>query len=510
MSNTKKSDKKYGVIYARYSSDRQREESIDGQIRVCTEYAKRNHITLIHTYVDRAMSARTDRRPDFQQMILDSAGQKFQYIIVYQLDRFARDRYDSAFYKNKLKKNKVKVLSAMENLSDDPSSIILESVLVGMAEYYSVELAQKVRRGMTENALELKWPGGIIPLGFDLAPDKTLVINERGAETVRLIFDMFTSGKSIPSIIKHLNESGYRTRAGKRFSRSSLCSILKNERYIGVWKWSDIRREHAIPAIIDEKTFHVAQEILTTRQQRFGVKGYRPDEYALTGKLFCGLCGSPMIGISGTSRNHTIYHYYCCNNKNHNHACNCRNLNRDKTERLILDGILNLLNNKEAIEVIAKQAAAAQQEDTKPIRIQQLEQGITDAKKKINNCIRAIENGILSDALKNTLSENEERLEELKNELAHSKIISSKLIITPMHVKFFLMKMLEGDPRTWGYRDKIFSTFIHKIEYTGNAFLIYCNYKKELPILNNPLKISSSRNRHMVGDNGLEPLTSCL
>ena len=156
------------VIYARYSSDRQREESIEGQLRVCEDYAKRNGMTILHVYADRALSGRSDQRPEFQMMIQAAATQAFDTVLVYKLNRFARNRYDSAKYKHKLKKYGVKVVSAMENIADDPSGILLESVIEGMAEYYSAELAENVMRGMTENALECKWPGGTVPLGYKL------------------------------------------------------------------------------------------------------------------------------------------------------------------------------------------------------------------------------------------------------------------------------------------------------------------------------------------------------
>ena len=154
------------VIYARYSSDNQREESIEGQLRECTAYCKKNDITILRTYIDRAMSAKTDHRPDFQQMIKDSAKGLFDVIIVWKLDRFARNRYDSAHYKAQLRKYGVKVLSATENISEGPEGIILESMLEGMAEYYSAELSEKVIRGHTENALKCKYNGGTPTFGF--------------------------------------------------------------------------------------------------------------------------------------------------------------------------------------------------------------------------------------------------------------------------------------------------------------------------------------------------------
>ena len=141
-----------GVIYARYSSDNQREESIEGQIRENTAFAEKNGIVIVGHYIDRAVSAKTDNRPEFQRMICDSAKKTFDVVIVWKLDRFSRNRYDSAKYKAALKKNNVRVVSATEAISEGAEGIILESVLEGMAEYYSADLAEKVTRGLTENA----------------------------------------------------------------------------------------------------------------------------------------------------------------------------------------------------------------------------------------------------------------------------------------------------------------------------------------------------------------------
>ena len=164
------------IIYARYSSDSQREESVEGQIRECTEYANYNGITIIGTYIDRALSAKTDNRPEFQRMIKDSTKRIFDVIIVWKLDRFARNRYDSAHYKNILRKNDVKVVSAKENISEGPEGIILESMLEGYAEYYSAELAEKINRGNKDNALKGRNNGGAIPLGYLLGEEQKLVI----------------------------------------------------------------------------------------------------------------------------------------------------------------------------------------------------------------------------------------------------------------------------------------------------------------------------------------------
>lgn len=142
------------VIYARYSCDNQREESIEGQLRECKEFAERKGFALVGSYIDRAVSAKTDNRPEFQRMVKESGGNLFDVVIVWKLDRFTRNRYDSAHYKAVLRKNGVKVISATEVISEGAEGIILESVLEGYAEYYSAELSEKVIRGMTENVLK--------------------------------------------------------------------------------------------------------------------------------------------------------------------------------------------------------------------------------------------------------------------------------------------------------------------------------------------------------------------
>ena len=185
------------VIYARYSSDNQREESIEGQIRECTAYAEKNGITIVKHYIDRAISAKTDNRPEFQQMIKDSDKKLFDIVLVWKLDRFARNRYDSARYKTQLKKNDVKLMSATEVISDGPEGIILESVLEGYAEYYSADLSEKVIRGMTENALKGKFSGGAIPFGYTINADRRFEIDPLTAPFVAETFQRYNDGQTM-------------------------------------------------------------------------------------------------------------------------------------------------------------------------------------------------------------------------------------------------------------------------------------------------------------------------
>ena len=174
------------AIYARFSSDNQRSESIDAQVRAMQAYCKQHNYLIVESYVDEAKSATTDRRPAFQQMISDSSKHKFDIVLVHKLDRFARNRYDSAVYKRELKKNGVQVYSVLENLDNSPESIMMEAVLEGMSEYYSQNLSREVMKGMRENALKCTHTGGKPPLGYDIdAETRKLILNESEAEAVK-------------------------------------------------------------------------------------------------------------------------------------------------------------------------------------------------------------------------------------------------------------------------------------------------------------------------------------
>ena len=178
--------KKRVVIYARFSSHSQTEQSIEGQLRECYEYAKRQDLLVVAEYIDRALTGTTDKRPEFLRMIEDSKKKIFDYVLVYQLDRFARNRYDSANYKAKLKKNGVRVLSAKENITEDASGILIEGVLESMAEYYSAELSQKVKRGIRESYEKGYFIGGYGLFGYDIV-DKKWTINS----TKRILSEIF-------------------------------------------------------------------------------------------------------------------------------------------------------------------------------------------------------------------------------------------------------------------------------------------------------------------------------
>ena len=286
------------VIYSRYSSDNQREESIEGQLRECMEFAKYNEMTVVNTYIDRALSAKTDNRPEFQKMIKDSYKGGFDVIIVWMLDCFARNRYDSAHYKALLKKNNVRVMSAKESISKGAEGILLESILEGYAEYYSVELGEKVMRGLTENALKGRWNGGTVPFGYVVGKEQTLEIDPNTAPSVQLIYQMADDGKTVRDIHKHLEASSITRSNGKPLRCNAVRYILSNRTYIGEYNHSGIKIEDSIPAIIDKLQFERVQNELK-KNSKAPARHTADDDYLLTTQLYCGKCDAMMVAQAG-------------------------------------------------------------------------------------------------------------------------------------------------------------------------------------------------------------------
>lgn len=358
------------VAYCRFSSDNQRTESIDAQIRAIKEYCKKNRYILTHIYRDEALSGTSDKRNQFQQMIADSKDGLFDAVIVHKLDRFARNRYDSAIYKKKLKDNGVIVLSVLENLDDTPEAVILESVLEGMNEYYSKNLAREVRKGLNENALKAKHNGGTPPLGYDVDDDKNYIINEKEANAVQLIFDLYLKNYGYGLIADKLNEDGYVTKYGFKFSKNSIRDILLNEKYRGCYVWNKrkskktgnrvykdnkeiIKIEGAMPRIISDEVFFQVQDKLGKRTKPRKKTNF---EYILTGYLECGYCGYSYCGGQATrsKKDGTYIPRYTCTNRKKKLGCKNKSIRADYLENAVIDCIKNTFLTDEAIKMLSK------------------------------------------------------------------------------------------------------------------------------------------------------------
>ena len=461
------------VIYARYSSDNQREESIEGQIRECTAYAEKNGITIVKHYIDRAISAKTDNRPEFQQMIKDSDKKLFDIVLVWKLDRFARNRYDSARYKTQLKKNGVKLMSATEIISDGPEGIILESVLEGYAEYYSADLSEKVIRGMTENALKGKFTGGAIPFGYIINADHRFEIDPLTAPFVAETFQRYNDGQTMREIRDWLNEKGVKNQRGGLMTFNTIQHMLNNRRYIGELKYRDVLIPDAIPSIVSAELFNDVQEKML-KNKKAPARRKAEDDYLLTTKLFCGYCGALMFGESGTSRTGEVHRYYKCATAKKHKGCKKKAVRKQWLEDLVVNQTMQLVKDDAAMEsIIAKVMELQNKENT---NIPLYEKQLRDAESGIQNMLNAIQAGILTSSTKERLEQLEETKCELEARIAEEKLAKPK--VTEEFIRFWLLRFRKLDMRLKDQRQALVDTFINAIYLYDDKVLITFNYKE--------------------------------
>ena len=464
------------VIYARYSSHSQTEQSIEGQIAICKEYAKRNNYTIVGEYIDRALTGTTDSRPEFQKMIEDSNKKYFNGVLVYQLDRFSRNRYDSAIYKNKLKKNNVRVFSARENISEDASGILMESVLEGMAEYYSAELSQKVKRGMNINAEKCLYNGSPIPLGLKVDENKRYQIDENMEPIIKKIFDMYITGSTMAEISDYLNTRQIKTSKGNNFNGNAVYRILTNKKYIGVYSYNGKDTPNAIPSIIDEETFYNVQEMLS-KNKRAPARSKAKNEYILTTKLFCGKCKEMMIGISGTSHTKKVYNYYVCNGTKKK-ICDKKNVSKEYIEDIIVNEARNLLTD-ERIKQIANEFMTYIKKESDNHEIERIEKTIEDNTKRKQNLLDSLSLCDIESVKKEIFEQIRElqtSIEQLETSLKIEK--AQQMNITLEEIEFFLYEMRSGDINDVRYRKLLVTVFINKVYLYDNSLTFIFNIQK--------------------------------
>jgi site-specific DNA recombinase len=425
------------VLYARYSSHNQREESIEAQIRACEEYAKRKNLQIIGQYTDSAKSGTTSDRESFLQMIEDSAKSKFKYLIIHKLDRFSRDKFDAVTFKRRLKMNGVTILSVTENLDNSPESVMLESCLEGMAQYYSLNLSREVMKGMRESAYKCTHLGGIAPLGYDVDPvTRKYILNEEESAIVRTIFEKYASGIGYNQILDYLNGNGFRSKRGRTFGKNSLHDLLKNEKYMGKYifnkklekdvsgkrnpqlkpenEWIII--EGGLPAIIDEDTFNRVQPKMSHNKRKAGFFKAKED-YLLSGLLKCGECGSPMYGNSHyDGRHRSRYSAYVCSSSANHRGCHNIRIRKEQIENFVLDELEEKLFSDTTIHSLCAMLSEyndRQREETE-IALDSAQEGLDDVNSKIEKIVRFI---MESDLSLETVKDEMKQLELKKRSL---------------------------------------------------------------------------------------------
>ena len=463
------------VIYARYSSDKQNEQSIDGQLRYCREYAERMGYAVVGEYVDRAMSGTKDNRPEFQRMISDASKKVFQFIIVWKLDRFSRNRYDSAIYKSRLKKFGVRVLSATEGIGENNESIILEAVLEASAEMYSAQLGENAARGMRENALKGLTTGGNIPLGYRIE-DKHLVIDEKAAHIVRFIYKLRAEGKTKTEIVNACNERNYKTKTGRSFYTNALHAILTNRMYIGDYTYKgEIAR--SCPAIIDENTFSDVQQKEAVVKRMKGRKQTDDTTYHLSGKLFCGYCKKPMVGDCGTSQNGETHHYYTCAGRKKRSGCKKKSEKKDFLEWYICEQTVEYVLQPDHMQKIAKGVADAFVKEYNDDRAERLEARL----KEIDREIEGILDTLLATKVQAVIDAANKRAEaleyernDIREELGGVRVLA-KHCPDAKDIEKWIRSFKDGDLFDPEFRLRVIESLVNAVYLYDDRILIYYN-----------------------------------
>ena len=461
-----------GVIYARYSSDNQREESIEGQLRECKDYAERNGITILGTYIDRALSAKTDNRPEFQKMIKDSAKGLFDVVLVWKLDRFARNRYDSARYKNLLKKNGVKVISARENISEGSEGIILEAMLEGYAEYYSAELSEKVIRGLTDNALKCKYNGGTVPMGYYIDEQQFYQIDPKTAPVVLEMFTKYSEGATMQELVNLLNSRGMRSIRGGKITLNIMNHLLKNRRYMGEYSYRDVVKEDGIPAIVPKELFERVQERLA-KNKKAPARHKAEDDYLLTTKLYCGKCGSFMVGESGTSHTMKVHRYYRCVNTKKKKLCDKKAVKKDWIEDLVVNYTMKAIMNDEVMERLIDTLMELQKKESTDLPL--LKKQLAETEKGINNMLNAIQAGIFTPSTKQRLDELEETKSQLEVSILQEEM--HKPLLTREQIAFFIYRFRKFDVTKREQRQRLIDSFVNAVYLYEDKIILTFNYK---------------------------------
>ena len=462
------------VLYSRYSSDSQREESIEGQIRECTAFAERKGYTIIKSYADRAISGKkADNRPDFMQMIDDSKHGNFDFVIVWKLDRFSRDKYDSVFYKNVLKKNGVSVISATEPIDDSPEGQLMESIFEGFSAYYIKDLSMKVNRGMTENVLKCKCNGGVLTYGYYIDEDRHFQPDPEKSQIVTDIFARYASGESTKSIVASLNEQSIKTNKGKEITYTFIVKILNNRRYLGEYRFKDTVIENAFAPLTTSEIFEKCQRRMEENKRRPG--SFKPveDKYLLTGKIYCGLCGSTMSGVSATSRTKKIHRYYQCHAANKKKTCAKKRTHKDFIEDAVVDRALWLLNDEPTLNYIVDGCFEVQLNTSAALPA--LESRYKQVQIEIDNVMNAIKAGIITASTKSTLEGLEREKDILALSIAKEKI--ERPTISKEEILYWLHQFGAIDRNDPAQRQRLINSFVNSVYVYDDKMVASFNYK---------------------------------
>ena len=464
------------VIYMRYSSHNQKETSIDGQRTAITDYAKRNGFNIIKEYVDRALTGTNDKRPQFQKMLNESAKQKFDFVIVYSLDRFSRNRFESATHKAHLKKYGVRVISATETITDDPAGIMVEGVLESMAEYYSAELSQKVKRGIALSVEQCKFIGGFVPLGYTVDEQKHYQLDTLTAPVVKKCFELYAAGNPL----KVINEKIIK-QFGKSFfgnASNSINRILENRNYIGFYTRGGVDVKDGMPRIVTDELFERVR-IMRQKDKKTPAKARAHEEYLLTTKLFCGYDREMMVGVSGTSKTGAIHNYYTCKNVWRKKGCKKKNVKKEYIESFVLAHAREQLTDERIADISAAVSEKSREENNTPI-LSELKKKLKENAAAVENLLKAIDRGEHIELLSERITQKKHERSDLEKYLAREQL--EKTEIDENEIKFFLTQLRDTkDIDDIKYKRAVIAIFINAVYlYDDRATIVF--YASDKPV----------------------------
>lgn len=474
--------RKTAVAYGRFSSNNQREESIDAQFRAIREYCKKENIELIAEFKDEAISGKTDDREDFQNMIsqLLKGNLTVDYVLVHKFNRFARNKYDSALYKKKLKDAGIKVISVSQKIDETPEGELLEGFLETIDQYYSANLAVEVRKGLRENALKGKHAGGQVLFGYSLDKDGYYVPNEN-AKIVRRIFEEYAAGVPKTEICERLNAEGYRNQRGKKFNTRTLYDLLRNPKYIGIYIYTIDRKETIrLDDVIQNPPIdrHLWEQVQRLCQEG-SLKGrYRKQKrsYLLTGKTFCAECGCQISGggskrSGGNGKGKLNYYYKCVGKTKHKNGCTNTSLNKDWFEPKVLQTVLNTVMDEQQVKHLAKLAFAELEamRDTPVISTAQLKKELSQIlTKQARLTDLYLDGGMDKAMLDERNGELQRRKYQIEEELEKRKHIANSDDLTEKDIEDFIKGVVKDIQESNSQADDdfmraMFYAFVEKV-----------------------------------------------
>ena len=476
------------AIYARYSSSAQNDASIEQQVAECRQYADDNRMTVVAVYEDRAISGRSDKRPGFQKMLRAAERGEFQVLIAYKSNRISRNMQSALTYEQKLSDAGVRVVYCKEEFGDNATGRFMLRTMMNMNQFYSENMSEDIRRGMIDSARKGKVTGSI-PYGYKKGDDRTYQIDEPAAGTVREIYSRYLAGETLADIRRDFNARGLRTKRGQPWGKNSFHVILTNAKYTGTVTFGDITVEGAIPAIIDSATFAQAQAKMegerTVRKRHNG-----NDDYILTGKLFCGYCFAPMVGMSGRNRHGKYYHYYACQTRRTTNACRKENVQKDLIELEVTRAVQTSVLDNETVAWIADSIVEASRRFREESNLAQYESQLRDVKKQIANVIRAIEMGVAGSEVKERMDELQEEKQTLQSLIAVEKIAVKDYDRTS--IIGYLESIRNHDPSDKGFQKTIVRDFIRSVYLYDDKIKIIVDFTGKDNAITIPLPAESA------------------